>query len=104
MEQPNLSVIKEISGGDIEFQNSILDIIKIEFPSEVISFKENFKANNLVEAANNVHKIKHKISLLGLHKGLELASEFETLLKEGNTTLQQNFLDVLDKIHVYLCD
>ncbi len=104
MEQPNLSVIKEISGDDIEFQNSILDIIKIEFPSEVISFKENFKANNLVEAANNVHKIKHKISLLGLHKGLELASEFEILLKEGNTTLHQNFLDVLDKIHVYLCD
>jgi len=104
MEQPNLYVIKEISGDDVEFQNSILDIIKIEFPGEVTSFKENFKAKNFVEAANNVHKIKHKISLLGLQKGVALASEFEALLKEGNTTLHNNFLEVLDKIHVYLYD
>lgn len=102
MEQPNLSVIKEISGNDIDFQNSILEIIKTEFPEEVNLFKENFKAKNFNEASNNVHKIKHKISLLGLEKGLETASEFEIALKTGNIKLHHNFLEILDKIHVYL--
>jgi len=102
MELPNLSVIKEISGDDIDFQNSILDIIKLEFPEEVRLFKENFKAKNYDETSNNVHKIKHKISLLGLKKGLTIASEYEIALKEGNIKLHNNFLEILDKIHVYL--
>lgn len=102
MEQPNLSLIKEISGNDITFQNSILEIIKKEFPEEVILFKENFKAKNFIEASNNVHKIKHKISLLGLEKGLETATAFEIALKEGDVKLHHNFLEIIDKIHVYL--
>lgn len=102
MEQPNLSVIKEISGNDSDFQNSILEIIKTEFPGEVSTFVENFDSKNYLEAANNVHKIKHKISLLGLEKGLKLATEFENALKEGDTKLHNSFIEILDKIHVYL--
>jgi HPt (histidine-containing phosphotransfer) domain-containing protein len=102
MEEPNLSVIKEISGNDIDFQNSILEIIKTEFSEEVNLFTKNFIDNNFSEAANNVHKLKHKIGLLGLESGLKVASAFEEGLKKGNTKLHHNFLDVLDKIHVYL--
>lgn len=102
MEQPNLSVIKEISGNDIDFQNSILEIIKTEFPEEVDLFTQNFNSQNYSEASNNVHKIKHKISLLGLEDGLETASEYEIALKDGNIKLHNNFLEILDKIHVYL--
>lgn len=102
MEQPNLSVIKEISGNDIEFENSLLEIIKLEFPEEVTLFKTNFDRKNYLEASNNVHKIKHKISLLGLIKGLETASAFEIQLKQGNIKLHNNFIEILDKIHVYL--
>jgi HPt (histidine-containing phosphotransfer) domain-containing protein len=102
MEQPNLSVIKEISGNDSEFESSILEILKTEFPKEVKLFKENFENKNYLEAANDVHKIKHKISLLGLEKGLNTATDFEKALKEGDTKLHNNFLEILDKIHVYL--
>ncbi len=102
MEQPNLSLIKEISGIDIDFQNSILEIIKKEFLPEVNLFKENYFAKNFIEASNNVHKIKHKISLLGLEKGLEIASAYEIALKEGDLKLHNNFLEIIDKIHVYL--
>jgi HPt (histidine-containing phosphotransfer) domain-containing protein len=102
MEEPNLSVIKEISGNDIDFQNSILEIIKNEFPEEMSLFTENFSRNNFSEAANNVHKLKHKIGLLGLENGLKTATAFEKELKKGNTKLHHNFLEVLDKIHVYL--
>ena len=62
----------------------------------------NFKNGNYIEAANNVHKIKHKISILGLKKGLLLASEFEKSLKNNDIKLHQKFIKVLDKIHVYL--
>ena len=102
MEQPNLSIIKEISGNDIEFENSILEIIKLEFPDEVKLYKANFEEEKYIEASNNVHKIKHKISLLGLKNGLETASAFEIELKEGKTALHHNFLEILHKIHVYL--
>lgn len=102
MEKPNLSVIKEISGNDIEFEKNLLDIIKKEFPEEVRLFKKNYNEKNYNEASNNVHKIKHKVSLLGMQKGLETASNFETGLKEGDLKLHANFLDVLNKIHVYL--
>lgn len=102
MEQPNLSLIKEISGNDMEFQNSILEIIKKEFPEEVDLYRQNFNSKKYIEASNNVHKLKHKISLLGLEKGLEIASEFEIALKEENTKLHHKFLEILHKIHVYL--
>ena len=102
MEKPNLSLIKEISGNDIEFENNILDIIKLEFPEEVKLFKTNFEEKNYLEASNNIHKIKHKISLLGLEKGLETASAYEIALKQGNIELHDNFIEILDKIHVYL--
>ena len=102
MEKPNLSLIKEISGNDIEFENNILDIIKLEFPEEVKLFKTNFKDKKYLEASNNIHKIKHKISLLGLEKGLETASAFEIELKQGNIKLHHSFIEILDKIHVYL--
>lgn len=102
MEQPNLLLIKEISGDDLVFENSILEIIKKEFLEEVNSFQKNFSSQNYAEASNTVHKIKHKIGLLGLNQGLEIATNFENQLKKGNITLHKNFLEILNKIHVYL--
>ncbi|MEE9408403.1 MAG: Hpt domain-containing protein [Polaribacter sp.] len=108
MEIPNLLYIKELSGGDISFEESIITILKKEFPEEVLLFSENFKNKNYTETANNVHKIKHKISILGLEKGLEkgleLASKFEMELKKEQTGLYEQFVNILNKIHVYLED
>ena len=39
---------------------------------------------------------------LDLENGLKTATAFEKELKKGNTKLHYNFLEVLDKIHVYL--
>ena len=98
MEKPNLSFILEIAGDDEAFQNSILEIIKTEFREEVNLFKTNFSLKKYKEAAHNVHKIKHKIGLLGLEKALIKASEFEKALKIGNTTLHHSFLEILNKL------
>lgn len=102
MEIPNLTFIKEIAGDDKVFQKSILEILKKEFPEEVSLFKTNFSLKKYEDAANNVHKIKHKIGLLGLEEASEKASEFEKELKKGIITLHPTFLEILNKIHVYL--
>ena len=102
MENPNLNYIKELSGGDTAFEESILSVLKKEFPEELALFEKNFAQKNHEESANNVHKIKHKISILGMNKSLELASAFEKELRIGKTTLHKDFLKILNKIHVYL--
>lgn len=102
MEQPNLVFIKEIVGDDEAFKKNLLEIIKKEFPEEVKLFTKNFSKRKYNEASNNVHKLKHKISLLGLKEGFDLASDFENELKESNTRLHSDFLEILNKIHLYL--
>ena len=102
METPNLDYIKELSGGDISFEENILNLLKKEFPEEYSLFNENFNQKKYTEAANNVHKIKHKISILGFKKGFELASNFEKDLQNNDVKLYQDFINLLNKIHVYL--
>lgn len=102
MEEPNLNYIKELSDGDLSFEESIINVLKKEFPEELLLFTKNYADKNFLEAAINVHKIKHKISILGLKKGLELASSFENGLKKGDLKLYAGFIKILNKIHVYL--
>ena len=102
METPNLNYIKELSGGDLVFEQNILNVLKKEFPEEYSLFNKNFEKKDYNELANNVHKIKHKISILGFKKGFELASNFEKDLQNNDVKLYQDFINLLNKIHVYL--
>ncbi|RCS26383.1 Hpt domain-containing protein [Polaribacter sp. WD7] len=102
MEMPNLNYIKKLSDGDEAFEESIITVLKKEFPEELELFKKNFELKNYEAAANNVHKIKHKISILGMKKSLEYASEFENDLRKGEIQLSSEFFNILNKIHVYL--
>lgn len=102
MEQPNLSYIESMSGGDKAFEKKLIDIIKNEFPEEKEVYYKNYKANNFKLAAENVHKLKHKISILGLEKSYEVAVAFENNLLEGNTNLNEGFESILNTITNYL--
>ncbi len=94
MEQPNLSYIHNLSGGDKNFEDKLIAIIKTEFPKEKKIYYNNIKSNNFKEASENVHKLKHKISILGLEKSYEVAAEFENNLK-ANCTGGQNDFDII---------
>jgi hypothetical protein len=48
-----------------------------------------------------VHKLKHKISLLGLEESYELASQHELNLVEGNNNLHENF-EILNTMERFL--
>ncbi|MEM5563768.1 Hpt domain-containing protein [Psychroserpens sp. AS72] len=102
MEQPNLSYINSMSGGDKAFEQKLIDIIKGEFPEEKKVYFDNIAAENYKLTAENVHKLKHKISILGLEKSYEIAVAFENNLLEGETTLQEEFEAILTTITNYL--
>ena len=102
MEDPNLSYINSMSDGDKIFEKKLIAIIKSEFPEEKQTYLNNIAAKNYKLTAENVHKLKHKISILGLEKSYEVAVAFENNLLEGNTTLQNEFESILTIITKYL--
>ncbi|TDQ31089.1 Hpt domain-containing protein [Zeaxanthinibacter enoshimensis] len=96
MEQPNLNYIVELAGNDKVFKKKFIDILKCEFPNEKKEFLDNLN-NNMPRAASlNVHKIKHKISVLGLEHGYERASVFEEELRDGITSMAEEFIAILE--------
>lgn len=101
-DQPNLNYINSLSEGDKSFEMKILDIIKKEFKEEKNTYYNNMKNDNFKLCAENVHKIKHKISILGLEKSYEIAERYENNLREENYELQNRFSDILNKVTNYL--
>lgn len=98
MEKPNYSYINELSRGDEAFKNKLLGVVKNEFPGERDVFTENFESGNFEAAAANVHKLKFKISILGLVKSYDVAEKFEENLKEGSIEGHEDFEQVLQVI------
>jgi HPt (histidine-containing phosphotransfer) domain-containing protein len=102
MDQPNLTYIEKLSNGDKTFSKKLIDTIKFELPSEKDLYHNNIMAKNFKNAADNVHKIKHKISILSFESGYVLASKHESNLIENNNNLEQEFEEILKKITNYL--
>ena len=102
MEKPNLSYIHKMSGGDKAFEQKLITIIKGEFPEEKKVYFENSTAKNYKLTAENVHKLKHKISILGLIKNYEIANEFETNLRKLDLNGQEDFEKILRLITQYI--
>ena len=102
MEQPNKSYIHSLSEGDKDFEKKLIDIIKDEYPTEKEVYFNNMAVKKYKLAADNVHKLKHKISILGLEKSYETAVVFENNLLEGSIELKSEFESILTTITNYL--
>jgi len=95
MEQPNLNYIKELSGGDIDFKKKLIEVVKTELPLEIEEYLTNIERSAYIKAAENVHKLKHKLGILGLEEGYAIAIAYETQLREGTTDLKNTFQSIL---------
>ena len=102
MEHPNRSYIDSLCRGDKIFELKLIKVIKSEFPIEKQTYYEALEAKNFKELAEAVHKLKHKISILGLEKGYELAVQYENEIHEEQLGLSQIFEDILEKMTEYL--
>jgi len=102
LENPNLSYIKKLADGDVEFEANLIAILKKELPKEKEAFIESIRIKNYQNSAEHVHKIKHKISILGLEKSYDFAISFEEELKKGNPKHYDTFLNILQSIEEFL--
>jgi len=104
METPNLDYIYKMSGGDVGFEQKMISIIKTELAKEKEQFKEAMAASDHEAAAQMVHKLKHKISLLGLEDSYKKAHQFEDDLKEDSKVLEGDFIDILNNMTTFIND
>ncbi len=104
MEQPNLSYIKELAGGDAAFEKKLILVLKKELPNEITEYQRNMKDCAFAKAAENVHKIKHKLGIVGLNKGYEWAIAYENELKNQKNASQGRFDEMLQVLSHFVND
>lgn len=96
MEQPNLSYINSLAGDDAEFRAALIATIKRELPQEIAAYNISINSDDYKASAGHVHKLKHKVSILGLEKSYYLAEDFEDELKNNRTSLAPEFAALLN--------
>lgn len=102
MNEPNLNYIEDLAGDDISFKKKIILIIKEEFPIEKTAYLTSYQSRNYLETAEMVHKLKNKISMLGMEAGYELAQDYEEELKQGSPMKHQAFAEVLERMSHFI--
>jgi len=102
MEQPNLNYINQLCGDDNAFKNKLIAIIKKELPIEIASYQKSMEDLNYKNAAEHVHKLKHKISLLGLEKSYYFSEEYENNLLCGTDKSKNEFETILQSMHDFV--
>mgnify|MGYP000339029144 CR=1 FL=1 len=102
MEQPNLSYINQLARGDESIKNELIEVIKSEFPEEKKDYFDSLEEKEFKKIEENVHRIKHKISILGLEKSYKVANEFEHNLRELSLDKQEDFEQILITISEYI--
>ncbi|RNC89657.1 MAG: Hpt domain-containing protein [Allomuricauda sp.] len=101
-ETPNLNYVDEVAGGDMEFRQKYITILKEEFPQEMNDYLAQLQLGELKEASLIVHKIKHKLNSLGLNDGHSLAVKHEFELRNDINLLSGEFTEILRGIESYL--
>lgn len=102
MDIPNMNYIDELSGDDLEFKDNFIKILKNEFPLEKLEYLDNINNNRTDAASQNVHKLKHKMNILGLEESYRVAVIFEEELRLGNIRLKDDFMKIMNTIENYL--
>lgn len=100
--EPNLNYIKQLANGNEAFESRILGVVKRELPEEIANFRRSLDSSDYSQAAMLVHKIKHKVSLLGIEDGFELTTNFEDELREGGKSLHGDFEALLKIMTTFL--
>lgn len=97
-EEPNIDYINQLANGDESIKNRLIQVMKEELPIEIENYNANIEKLNWLEAAENVHKLRHKIGFLGLENAYQLSYEYEQNLREQSVLLRKEFETVLKKI------
>lgn len=103
-ESPNLSYIINLASGDYVFAEKFVHALKEEFQDEVKAYFMHMNKGEPRSAAELVHKIKQKFTILGLNESFATADYYETQLQEGDETLDYEFRKTIQKVNIFLRD
>ena len=95
-ESPNLSYIDKLANGDELFADNLMNIIRKELPTEIKTYRLHLENEEFLKTVDAVHKLSHKISILGLENGYKVAKTFETDLLQKNLRLRPDFDHILE--------
>lgn len=95
MEQPNLEYIDSLAGDDLVFRAKLIATIQRELPLEVTAYIAHVQGGDYKLAAAAVHKLKHKISVLGLTEAYTFAERFEQEVLERQMQGDEHFRNIL---------
>jgi hypothetical protein len=98
MEHPNIDYVNKLSRGDEAVRKMLIDVIKSEFPEEKKEYFKSLNNKDFKKIEENVHKLKHKISILGLEKSYELAIVYEHNLRGKSIVGSKGFEKTLTTI------
>ena len=101
-EIPNFSYINKLAKGDNSFVKKLMEIIKSELSGEIATYKLHLANDDLIKTAEDVHKLSHKISILGLDKGYKIAKDYELNLLKKKLTLRSEFERILDAMVLFV--
>jgi hypothetical protein len=101
-ESPNLNYINKISKGNETFTAKLLEIIKKELSGEIETYHVNLITGDLKETAGIVHKLTHKIKILGLHNGQQVAEQYREELLLKNFKLKIDFENILSSMELFI--
>ena len=101
-EQPNLDYIDKLAAGDEAIRKRLISVLKQEFPIEVAIYREQILNSIYLQAAESVHKIRHKIGLLGLENSYFSSKIYEQNLRNNVLQNQINFENTINKIEFFL--
>lgn len=102
MEQPNLDYIDKLCGDDNVFKKKMVAIIKKELPLEIDVYHKSMEVRDYRLASEHVHKLKHKISILGLESGYYIAREHENNLLNSIINSEEEFETVLRSMQCFV--
>lgn len=101
-EIPNLTYIVKLSNGNSLFEKTLLEIIKRELPTEIESYRSHLINGDFTETAADVHKINHKIKILGLVRGCKIAEKYRINLLENSLILKADFEGILASLLLFI--
>ena len=101
-ETPNLSYINQLSKGNTSFVKNLLDIIKKELSGEIETYSLHLKNGDFTLSAGDVHKLGHKIRILGLEEGGKVAEEYRMGILENNLRLKSDFEGILRAMLLFI--
>jgi len=102
MDKPNMNYIIQLADGDTEFERQFIAILKEEFPKEKEHYLTAITKADYKQASEIVHKLKHKLNILGMENAYRLSVKFEDELKQNNIDGNIEFIQIINIMESYI--